>query len=159
LFILLSAGCVWRVLERQTAWRIAGLVVCAVLAVQSLFNNAVLLFGVCAGGLAVALRHRARRETALLLGALARAAWWLLLYWTPLRHLREWDMLVRWPVGLEGLSSMMSQALAASGWWNVPLWGVLFFAGLAVCLIGQFRRNPLFVGREQRDFLLFAGTA
>ncbi len=157
LFILLTAGLIWRLVEQPTPWRIATAALCAVASVQCVFTNSVLLLAICLGAVAVTIRRGVERRAALVLAIGLVAALSLLPYWKPLHEVREWDMLVRWPVTVESLCFKLGEALSASGWWNCVIWVLLFLAGLLACLVGQSRRT-LHLARELRDFLFFSGT-
>jgi len=159
LFILLTIALVWRVVERPTRWRIAGAMIAAVASVQTLFHNPVLIFAICLGGIAVALRHRSWRQAGqiLLIGAVAAAS--LLPYWALLRGGRSWDVVVRTPVTLGSLLGKLTATLSASGWSNAWLWAVLFLLALVVCVAAQFGPKSALEDAHRRDLLLFCGTA
>ena len=59
-FALLTLGLIWNVLTKPSALRVLYAMIAGICAVQCLYQNAVLLFSICAGGATVAL---IRRET------------------------------------------------------------------------------------------------
>ena len=162
LFMLLTMGLIWRVVERPTKWRIAAAALGAIASVQCLLQNSILLLAICLGGAAVALargqgnvaadvsrrKHpRPRRSasiypreqlSAIVLGVGLLAALSLLPYWGTIQKAREWDMVIRSPTSIEHLSLKLGEALSSSGWWNTWIWAVLLVAGLGLCLRGQF---------------------
>ncbi|HWX19867.1 MAG TPA: hypothetical protein VN578_08170 [Candidatus Binatia bacterium] len=163
-FMVLTAGLVWRVVERPTSWRIASAALGAVASVQCLLHNPPLVLAICLGGVAVAWRRGAWRLTAVVLLIGVAAAISLLPYWALLRSARGWDVLVRKPVALREIWLEFHQTLAASGLSNAWFWTLLFFSGLAVELRSRFKprqvRSPAVPPDDREsDLLLFAGTA
>jgi hypothetical protein len=82
LLIVLVMAAAWRFLEKPSMCRFACLTILAVVSVQTLFHNAVLVAAICAGAWAVCLRRKAWREAGLILAAGAIAAVSLLPYVT-----------------------------------------------------------------------------
>ncbi len=158
-FILLTVGLVWRVVEQPTPARIAAAALAAIGSVQCHLHNPALVLAIGLAGAATALRWRrlGRAAVVLLIGAAAGVS--LLPYWAPLRAARDWDILVRSPVNAADLWRRLSDTLSASGWSNTWVWVILVFGGLVLCLIGQFRTLSLRQESERRDLRLFAGTA
>ena len=161
LFILLTVGLFWRLVERPTPWRIAGATLGAVASVQCLMHNPPLLLAIGLGAIAVAIRRGAPRRGVLVVGIGALAAASLLPYWGLLQRARTWDVLVRRPVGVDDLWFKLSDTLGASGWSMAWIWVLLFLLGLVVCLGrgGALRFGASAPQREDRDLRLFAGIA
>jgi hypothetical protein len=62
--ILLAYGLVWKVVESPTPRMISAAALISILSVQSLYQNAFLLFAICAGAFAVCLRRRSWKTMA-----------------------------------------------------------------------------------------------
>jgi hypothetical protein len=168
-FLLLSVGLVWQVVENPTPWRVVAASLAGLASVQCLFNNACLLLVVCLSAMVIGLRrsaggarenpsptHSSHSEKGALL-ALAigiPAALSLIPYIEPLGKARDWDVVVRAPVGFGYLCERMTELLSASGWWNVAFWAILFLFAIGMGLLGQFRRFEL--SRREQDILLFS---
>ena len=161
LFLLLTVGLFWRLVERPTAWRIAGATLGAVASVQCLMHNSPLLLAVGLGAIAVAIRRGAPRRCALVVAIGVVAAASLLPYWGLLQRARTWDVLVRQPVSLRSLWLNLSDTLGASGWSMSWIWVLLFWLGLLVCLraVALARSGAVPRQDEDRDLLLFTGLA
>jgi len=170
-FLLLSVGLVWQIVEKPTAWRVGAASLAALASVQCLFNNASLLLVVCLSGMVIGLRRsagRARKNSSPLQsshsekGALLSlaigipAALSLIPYIKPLGKAREWDVVVRAPVGLGYLCERMNELLSASGWWNVAFWAVLFLFAIGIGVLGQFWRERFELSGRDQDVLLFS---
>ena len=157
LFILLTLGLVWRIVERPSPWRFAGATLAAVASVQFLFHNPALVLAICLGAMAVAVRRGAMRQAALVLLSGVAAAASLLPYWSLLRHGRGWDVVVRTPVTVGGLVHKLGETLSVSGWSNTWIWALLFFLAVGICVAGQVRRTT--VPDKAQDLQLFCGIA
>ena len=154
LFVVLTAGLMWRVLKQATGWRIACAALGAMASVQCLMHNPPLVLAICLGGVAVAWRRRTWRLAGIVLLIGLAAAVSLLPYWELLRSARGWDVLVRKPTSFGELWFQCCDTLGVSGYSNAWVWGLLFLAGLGLAFGSQSRfKNP------DRDLLLFAGTA
>ena len=161
LFIILTVGLFWRLVERPTPWRIAGATLGAVASVQCLLHNPPLLLAIGLGAIAVAIRRGALRRGALVVAIGAAAAASLLPYWGLLQRARAWDVLVRKPIGVGDLWFKLNDTLGASGWSIAWIWVLLFWLGLLVCLGrgGALRAGASAPPGEDRDLRLFAGIA
>jgi hypothetical protein len=155
-FIILSLVLFWRLLEKPAANRLGLAALGAVCAAQCLFHNPPLILGICLGAVAVAMRRRAIRVAAMVIGAGASAAISLLPYFGPLQHARGWDMLVRAPSSALDLLPGLEEVLSASGWSNTWVWALLFLVAIAICWRGQ---AAALTEHDARDVQLFAGVA
>ena len=159
LFIVLTVGLMWRVVERPSGWRIGVALLCAIGSVQTLFGNAFLLLAVGCGLAAVALRRGRKREAGIVVLIGLAAALSLLIYWEPLHNVRQWDLLNRTPTSVAGHLEFLDRTLSGSGEWGGTVWPGLFLAALLVAVAGQFKRNPIIRAEADRDVLLFSGVA
>ena len=102
LFMLLSFGLIWRVVQFPRPGRVAAAALVAILAVQSLYQNAFVLFAIGAAGMLVAARVGRWRAVAAVAGIGAATAVSLLPYVLgPIRDANAWSMVSRtgqsWP--------------------------------------------------------------
>src|SRR5262249_9181467 len=81
LFVLLFLGLIWTLIQRQTRFICSLAMLAAVLAVQSLYQNAFVIGSICLGGLVVTLRRRNYRMSGLIVLTGIPAALSLLPYW------------------------------------------------------------------------------
>jgi hypothetical protein len=168
-FIVLTAGLVWRAVEKPGASRVLLATLSAITSVQFLLHNPTLLLAICVGAAVAAVVRESMSKAVLPLAVGAVAAISLVPYWAPLRHGREWDTLVRTPVGLSALIHKLSRPLGASGESNVVIWVLLFGAAIAFCFFGLLRfplpfpsKSPPIqgeAGEGNRPLLTFAGIA
>ena len=106
LLLLLTFWSFWRLVESPslpgyTKILSAGLL--AVLSVQCLYYNSVLLLAICAGAIAVAFRMKAWRTIGIILAIGFLAAVSLLPYLPMIRRMHEWTFLVNYPIDLAWL--------------------------------------------------------
>jgi hypothetical protein len=157
IFILLTTGLVWRLLDRPTLTVVVAAVLSAICAVNCMLHNVVLLFAICAGALLVTWRRKSVQQAALvsLVGISAVAS--LLPYWGPLHLARRWDMIVRSFVTFGDLGQKFFDALASSGWLSGLIW-LLLLAGLSgISLAALTRKKGSSLLRAQKDLLLWCG--
>ena len=179
LLILLTAGLIWHLLEDTTPRKFLAATCAAVASVQCLLHNAILLLAICAGAMAVAFARRVAggksKQTVrkappivsdrffaepllVILSVGIIAALSLVLEIGPLSSAREWDVVIRLPVGFEHLCKRISETLSASVSWYTWVWVILTFTIFVACLAGQFWQSSPRFERDQRAVLLFAGT-
>jgi len=115
LFIILTVGLAWRLVQQPSRSRLVCATLAAVAAVQCLLHNAPLLLALGCAGIAVAWRRRNRRAALLVLVPGVMAAVSLLPYWGLLQSGRGWDAMVRKPVPVQQIGSQLLETLAASG--------------------------------------------
>ena len=145
LLILLVFWSYWRLVQTPSPnlGKIALAGVFALLSVQCLYYNSVLLLAISAGAIAVALRTRAWRTIAIILtiGMLAAAS--LLPYLPMMRRMHEWTFLVSFPVTLPWLWLRICEVLSSPDPIAIWLWTGAFFVGLiAVVSLGIRRQMP-----------------
>jgi hypothetical protein len=142
LLMLLVLGAIWRLMEAFTPGRLALAAITAVLSVQCLYYNAVLLGAVCVGAVAVALRHRDYRRafSVLAIGALAAAS--LLPYLAIIRRVGTWSFIWKTPFTLSAVWLKFAETFGAPVSALVWIWIGLF---LLVVLAGSWAllRQPI----------------
>jgi hypothetical protein len=156
LWILLTLGLVWRVVESPTAGRIVLAALAAIISVQSTYHNAVLLFAICAGGIAVAFRRRSWKSAAAILGVGTAAAISLLPYRGVFRRGADEYIVLRTQFGLAQYVAKLADAIRIPGTPIVLAWLLLVLAAVSVALFSQFRPQIFKVTPAQRDLLLFS---
>ena len=125
--ILLTLASVWSLMRTPSAMRIITASLAAVLSVQCMYQNAFLLFAICAAGCFVCLRCGQDRVALFVVGVGGAAALSLLPYVGPALASQRW-----WVVQQTGFNaavawSTLSEALGSPMIWQVPVW-----LGLAV---------------------------
>jgi hypothetical protein len=135
LLILLTFRSFWRLVDqpsRPDAGRVLAAMVLALLSVQCLYYNSVLLLAIAAGSVAVAVRRRAWQNVGIVLGIGLVAAASLLPYLPMMRRMREWTFMVSYPADFAWLWKRICEVIGAPDPLGVWLWLGLFVAGLGV---------------------------
>lgn len=135
LLILLTFRSFWRLVNepsRPDAGRVLAATALALLSVQCLYYNSVLLLAIAAGAGAVAVRRRAWLTMGVVLGIGLLAAASLLPYLPMMRRMREWTFMVSYPADLAWLWKRIGEVLGAPDPLGVWLWVGLFLVGLGV---------------------------
>ncbi|MDQ6911798.1 MAG: hypothetical protein M3128_02870 [Verrucomicrobiota bacterium] len=150
LFILLSLGAFWRLVESCTVVNamIAGL--CALLSVQALYYNSVLIFAVCLGAVAVALRRKNFALVLIVLSIGAIAALSLLPYWPIIQRVHQWDFVWKVPFTPAHMWGRFSETLGSPVHALLWVWPALFLLAVIVST-AAFRRAKM----EDRDVFTF----
>ena len=134
LLILLTLRGFWRLVDSPgppTTRRIIEATLLAVLSVQCLYYNSVLLLAIAAGAMAVALQSHAWRTLFGILGIGMLAAASLLPYIPMMRRVREWTFLVSGPDGgFSWLWTRLCEVLGSPTRLGVWLWPGLAIVGL-----------------------------
>ena len=154
---VLTLAVIWRLARRPSLATFCGAAVLAVLSVQSLYQNAFLLFAACCGGFVLCAVERRWRDTLPVLAVGVAAAASLLPY-VPLIAGARWYAMYK--VGFDFSYGWM-QLSAATGY---PLriftsvWVALWIGALAAAISVLFwRRDRL--PEHARGLILFAGRA
>ncbi len=151
LLILLTLRSFWRLVEqpsRPSASRIAVAAVLAVLSVQCLYYNSVLLLAIAFGASVVAVRAKAWRTVSIIIGIGAMAAASLLPYVPIIIRMRAWTFLVSYPTTLSWLWKRACEVMGSPRPGAIWLWVGLVAASLGVAIVAaplmSFRRRRLF---------------
>ncbi len=131
----LMFGSLWNLTRRITPWSVVVAVLSSLLAVHSVYNNAVFLFAVCMGGVAVMWMRRSRAGVILYLAVGALCVLSLLPYLSTFRLMRGWIELFRYDLGPGWFLGKWKDALEMSGSWTPLLWTLTFLAGLAIVIV------------------------
>lgn len=159
LMIILACGLLWRALQSPTPRRVALAAAGAILAVQTLFQNAVLLFAVCTACIIVAVRRSLWRRALMVSGIGLTAALTLLPYIGTAGRLHQWNMLVKTPLTYERIWVELTAMLGSAGSFMTAVWFALTVAALAAAAVAQARRLSPGLSDYKRDLALFAGSA
>ncbi len=145
LLILLVFWSYWRLVETPSPnlGKIMFAGVFALLSVQCLYYNSVLLLAISAGAIAVALRIQAWRTIVIILAIGILAAASLLPYLPMMRRMHGWTFLVSFPVTLSWLWLRICEVLGSPDPIAIWLWTGAFFVGvIAVVNLGIRRQLP-----------------
>lgn len=160
-WIAIAFGCFWRLLERPTAFRFFIAASVAILSVQSVFTNALLIFACAVAAIVIAAGRKAWRSAAAITGAGALAALSMLPYAPIVLAAQEWSKIrkINYPVSQH--LTVLSHALSSWGAISFWLWIVVASVVLAIGLVAQFRRGTAWPQSEDRalaSYALMAGV-
>jgi len=133
LLMLLTFRSFWRLVDkpsRPDARRVLAATALALLSVQCLYYNSVLLLAIAAGSVAVAVRRRAWQTVGIVLGIGLLAAASLLPYLPMMRRMREWTFMVSYPADFAWLWKRICEVIGAPDPLGIWLWLGLFVVGL-----------------------------
>src|SRR6266699_855266 len=154
---VLTLAVIWRLTRRPSLATFCGAAVLAVLSVQSLYQNAFLLFAACCGGFVLCAVERRWRDTLPIFAVGAAAAVSLLPY-IPLIAGAHWYVIYkvgfRFSYGWKQLCEATDSPLPVFTWVWVALWIGTLAAAISVLF---WRRDRL--PEHARGLILFAGTS
>jgi hypothetical protein len=133
--ILLTFRSFWLLVNKPSppkARRVLAASVLALLSVQCLYYNSVLLLAIAAGTITVAVRRRAWRTVGVVLGIGILAAASLLPYVPMMRRMREWTFMVSYPADFAWLWKRICEVIGSPDPLGVWLWLGLFAVGVGV---------------------------
>lgn len=114
--MLLALGAMWRLVESFTPARAAIAVVSAVLSVQCLYYNSVLLLAICLGAASVTLRRRQIKQTLAVFAIGGISAATLLPYVPTMQRVRSWSFVWKGPFTPDELTRTFGSRLEIAGW-------------------------------------------
>jgi hypothetical protein len=156
LLILVTIAAFWRLVESRSAGRVALAAVAAVLSVQCLYYNAILLLAIGLGAMAVCVRRREWHTVTVILAIGAGAALSIIPYVAVIRRVRAWNFQFKAPINFAFLWGKLAETLgspiSAARW----LWVALFLVAIAVGLHIQLRKQEDNERPDERDAALFA---
>ena len=133
LTMLLTLLAVWSVVERLTWRRAAVAAALAILSVHFLYYNAVMLFAVGAGAMAVAVRRRKWRTFLAVAGIGAAAALSLIPYLDTMRRIDSWNIIFKGTVSLDWVLGRLAEAVGLAGDFAVWVWLAAALLAVAAC--------------------------
>jgi hypothetical protein len=151
-------GLMWGVLESYSPSRavLAGLV--AVLSVQCLYQNSVLLLAICIGGLAVTIRRRDWRGVTIVVGIGSVAALSMVLNLGLVAAKQEQKLLVHSYLDMKKLLRVFSQAVSHDVWLLNWIWIVLSGLGLLAAVVYCVRRAGKHLSEQPTDVVVFSAV-
>jgi hypothetical protein len=155
---VLTLALIWRLTSRPSLAVFSCAVAVAVLSVQSIYQNALLIFAACCGGFVVCVMERRWRDTLPVLAVGAAAAVSLLLCIPLIVRAKDWLITARpgfrFSRGWEQLSVATGSPLTVFTW----VWVALWIGALATAIYVVFWSRDRFPERV-RGLILFAGTS
>ncbi len=142
LLVILLVVAFWELALRVTRGRTIAAALLAILAVQCLYHDAVLVLALCAACAAAWCVRRRYREAAIPLAIGGFAALTLLPYLGPLGRAREWNIVFRMPVDLVWLAGKLRETVEVGGPWIPLLWAGLTLSALVACARPFWSRTP-----------------
>jgi hypothetical protein len=155
--VVLTLAVIWRLACRPTLTVFSCALAVAILSVQSLYQNAFLLFAACGGGFMLCAVERRWRDTLPIFAVGAAAAVSLLPYIPMTVRAEDWHIILkvgfRFSYGWKQLAVATGSPLTFFTWVWVGLWIV----ALATICVLFWRRDRL--PEHVRGLILFAGTS
>jgi hypothetical protein len=158
--ILVTNALIWRFVQHPSISRFVLASVSAVLSVNAVYYNAVLLLAFCAAGAVVCVRNKDPRKAILVISIGAVAAASLMTYRTQIGNIADWSMLVRVKdYSFTWFWYKLSDALLAGGPWAVAIWTQVFVLSLVLGVLAVKRTREFDLSVEQRDSALYGIVA
>ncbi|MFN2602562.1 MAG: hypothetical protein ABR582_07390 [Gemmatimonadaceae bacterium] len=156
---ILCTAFLWRVVQFGR-WRDFLLAcVAAVLSVQALYYNSVLLLAMCSGGLVVSMRRRDPRTSILIAAVGAAAAMSMIPYAWVVARVSQWTDVLRIPrYDFPLFWSKLYETLQPGGRWTLTLWAVIFVIALVATARGFRNKKEPGPTQTQRDVAAFCAT-
>lgn len=137
--ILISFGLIWKLVISPSLYLTISAALAAIGSVQALYSNAVLLFAICAAGVAVAVRNRHWQRALLVIGTGGISALSLIPYIGTLQRAKEWNLIITIPkFSFSFFWAKLSEALSSAGNGICWLWVVLVIAAVAAGVFVQY---------------------
>ena len=134
--MLLALGTMWRLVESFTPGRTVFAAVSAVLSVQCLYYNSILLLAVCLGAASVTMRRRQIKETLIVFAIGGIAATTLLPYVPTIQRVHLWNFIWKAPFTPGELWRTLGSRL------EIGAWILLFSLALIAGAWAMARRKP-----------------
>lgn len=131
-FIVLTLGLVWKAVEAPSLRRFLLAGATAILSVQCMYQNAVLLFGICVAGAVVSLRSSRPKVAGAVVMVGIAAALSLLPYLPGIAVARGWNVVIQTPTSVGQLFSTFGIALGTGEAPRAWLWIALSILGAAL---------------------------
>jgi len=147
--MLLALGAMWRLVESFTPARAAIAVVSAVLSVQCLYYNSILLLAICLGAAAVTIRRRQIKQTLAVFAIGGISAATLLPYVPTMQRVRSWSFVWKAPFTPAELLRTFGSRLEIAGWI------VLFVLALIAGIWAMRRKSTETGGPAKSERILF----
>lgn len=154
--MLLTLGAMWRLVEEFTTRRVVMATLAALLSVQCLYYNAVLLFAIGVSAAIVTLRRGALKQTVvvLMVGVVSAAS--LFPYLGTMRRVQMGSFIWKAPVTPAELWKKLSGTLGSPLPFAAWVWIALLVLAVLIGIWAIWRRIPFQAGVRPNDRLLFA---
>ena len=155
-FLLLMYAQVWKAAAAPTVWNLVWSVLAAVLAVQSMYFNAVILLALGAASPAIALRRRTWKPILATGGIGLVAAISLLPFAGSITRHNEWREIMHFDMTFSWLAQRVCDATNTAGAFAIWVW-----LGLTVLAVAAAAYTAARFARDRREYDagIFAGTA
>lgn len=166
LLIAATYGAVWKVVEAPTRWRVIAAVAISILSVQCMYQNALLLLAICAGGVCVCARRHWWKRAVAVAGTGAIAALSLLPYLSVIqsgKELRSIDQSDLFSCGR--VFAMYGETLSSGSIAVYALWLTCFGIGILSAVLTMLAPQKGSETERSKDLatygltVLVAGTA
>lgn len=142
IFIVLSFVAIWELSFRPLrVWTIVFAIIVAILSVQTLTTNSLMLFAICVAGLSICVWRRSWLRAALILATGGCAAVSLLIYLPIFRSTKEWSMLCIEPTSYRIILTSYARALGESGTLISYSWIVMAVIGFVALIVPFLARS------------------
>ncbi|HRS49044.1 MAG TPA: hypothetical protein P5103_04915 [Thermovirgaceae bacterium] len=159
IFSVIVFVAMWRLVRTYTFANALIAAVVAVLAVQSLYQNAIVVLAVCCGGASIFLLHRRWDGVLIVLGVGVLAAASLFPYVELIRRAQEWYLLEKagfhWSMAWRHISNATGYPMHAITW----IWIALFAAAFMISGTSVYRRCLGSGQNDNGDLAIFAGLS
>jgi hypothetical protein len=147
--MLLVLGAMWRLVESFTPGRAAIAALTAVLSVQCLYYNSILLFAICLGAASVTMRRRQVKETLVVFAIGGISAATLLPYVPTIQRVHLWSFIWKAPFTPAELWRTFGSRL------EIEAWVVLFILALIAGIWAMGRKSADANGHAKTERRLF----
>ncbi len=156
-FMLLAFGLIGQAIVRPGPRQVLAAAVAAVLSVQCLYQNALLLLAVCVGGVAAGLHFGEWKRAVVPAGIGALAALSLLPYGESIRQAQDWAVVNQASTDFRSIWGVLRQALGSAGAVMAWIW-ILVFAGALIAALPLFR-SPIRGSETVEGLTLYAAAS
>jgi len=141
--IVLTLGAMWKMAEKPTPWRFAAACLAAILSVQCLYHNCVLLLGIGVGAAAACAVGRRWIAAILPLAIGAVAAITMLPYRQTITQIGTWNIIIKQQVDYSLLLTKFASTLDPSGTIMFWVWLGLTIVSLVFCVRSLLSRSDV----------------
>lgn len=156
MLMFLTLGFLWKAVKDPSLLRVLCAGLLAVLSVQCVYYNSVLLFAMGMGGVAVGLRNRDFKKIAVVIGIGAAAALSLIPYWGAIKRLGSWNIIFHFNFTVSWMMEKFRETVEPAGAYVYWLWLALPLIAMVVCT-WWFKKSKKASSQEQ-DRMLFVFT-
>lgn len=157
LLIFLTGTLIWRFIENPTGTRFTAAAVVALLCVQTVYYNSVVLLALCAGGVAACSLRRRWNTAMAVVGIGAIAAVSIIPYTVTIHAASSWNSLVKIPdYSTEWFFVKLYECLLPGGSWTFTAWISAATAATLAALVAVLQPARFDLSEKSREITLFA---